>query len=375
MPIYRTDKMKNSYESEKLELVEDLELYDFSKYLSNSESKIFSTEKDSYANINKHLTNTLLNSAENQAIFIEDDGHWVGLYVDVKSNKITFIDPLGHDLKQYSQINDAIKDSLEQKAMPKFEVEQLLTRDHRIQYDINNCGRFVAASMIAFDKGWKKEDFYLSDKQPENIRQKAFGDFAIELDNILFTQQDQSMDYQKANKVIKSLENFRNVVNGKNQQQEVQAEKQKISPEIKKESKNVVASVIKQKTDITQEKENVEKLVKKLDTLRRDIEKAKEEKEEKSEIPFAENIDPVKLQKLTEGLTQSVSTENAALSPAEKRSFLQGIREAVIKIVTYLKPYDKNPEVKKTLKIAKNLEKQTNVNSNQSFGQQSGQRR
>ncbi|HJK86693.1 MAG TPA: Ulp1 family isopeptidase [Candidatus Megaira endosymbiont of Nemacystus decipiens] len=271
--------MKNSYESEKLKLVEDLELYDFSKYLANGESKILSTEKNSYANINKHLTGTLLKSAKNQAIFIEDDGHWVGLYVDVKSNKITFIDTLGHDLKRwYSTINNAINDSLKQKGMPKFEVEQLLTRDHRIQYDTNNCGRFVAASMIAFDKGWKKEDFYLSDKQPKSMRQKASGDFATELHNILFAQQDKSMPYQKANKVIKSLENFRNAVNGKNQQQEVHVQKQKISPNIKKESENVVHSVIKQETDITKEKENVERFVKQLDELGSYIEKAKEKK-------------------------------------------------------------------------------------------------
>ncbi|HJK86694.1 MAG TPA: hypothetical protein QKA08_02875 [Candidatus Megaira endosymbiont of Nemacystus decipiens] len=61
------------------------------------------------------------------------------------------------------------------------------------------------------------------------------------------------------------------------------------------------------------------------------------------------------MKKLTEDLKQSVNTEDTALSPAEKRSFLQKIKEIVVKIITYLNPYKKNPEVKNTLDTAEGL--------------------
>lgn len=146
-----------------------------------------------FQSISKILPN-LLAEGQDKSIYVNDDGHWVGLYYKADAQKLYFIDSLGHDYKDYKKTNEQIQKSLE--IYPDIKIENLYKQ--RIQFaevDRNNCGRFVGMALVLLDSGMDPKEFQRLDS-PINITTPRMTNASLtlaeEIDQTLFVNSNQN---------------------------------------------------------------------------------------------------------------------------------------------------------------------------------------
>ncbi len=143
--------------------------------------------------ISTHLSNFLA-EGQDKSIYVNDDGHWVGLYYKADAQKLYFIDPLGHKYEQYSKIAEQLT-ALKQ-VYPLIEIENLYKQ--KIQFaevDVNNCGRFVGMTLVLLDNGVKPEEFQRLDSQIDiNTTRMTNASLALaaEIDQTLFSESNKN---------------------------------------------------------------------------------------------------------------------------------------------------------------------------------------
>lgn len=186
-----------------LDLIISDDIYYIRKFLKNSTVPIDPTTAAPYElsnsnqqgeySIQKHLPK-LLEEGQNKSIYVNDDGHWVGLYYQADEQKLYFIDPLGYRYNQYSKINNQLIKL--QETYPDIKIENLYTQ--KIQFaevDVKNCGRFVGMTLVLLDHGTKPEEFQRLDS-PIKITTARMTNaslaLAAEIDQTLFSESNKN---------------------------------------------------------------------------------------------------------------------------------------------------------------------------------------
>ncbi|MCP5369659.1 MAG: hypothetical protein H6909_03110 [Rickettsiaceae bacterium] len=151
----------------------------------------------------------LLSEGKNKSIYINDDGHWIGLYYNAHDKKLYFIDSYGHDYNDYKKTAAQIKESL--KNYPEIKIENLYKQKIQFaDYDKRNCGRFLGMTLVLLDHGIKPEEFQRLDSSVIINTPKmtnASLTLAKEIDTILFTYNNQ--DNEPAIQSVVASQNLR----------------------------------------------------------------------------------------------------------------------------------------------------------------------